>query len=326
MIVAFGFRPSQAEKYRGHGTELTREFKSEILPSSKHMQKNTATESIFKSPNMSAREFHDFSSLIYTECGIKMPPAKKTMLTARLTKRLRSLGLDSFGQYYAYVCSPNGRSEELRSLIDVVSTNKTDFFREPAHFDYLVQMALPELMGAFKSGFRKKLRLWSAGCSTGEEPYTLAIVLSESAEKYRGLNFSILSTDISTKVLKKAALGIYEQEKVEPVPMSLRKKYFMKSKDKNKRLVRIMPEIRSLLEFRRLNFMQNDFQIREPMHVIFCRNVIIYFDRPTQEAVLYRLCRYLIPGGYMFTGHSETLNGLDLPLVPVANTVYRKSG
>jgi chemotaxis protein methyltransferase CheR len=274
---------------------------------------------------MTEKEFFAFSKLIYSECGIKMPPTKKTMLKTRLMKRLRSLGMDSFSCYYEYVSSPNGRSEELWSLIDVVSTNKTDFFREPSHFDYLVQNALPALLETHGPGNLKRIRIWSAGCSSGEEPYTLAIVMSEYSQKIRGLKFSILSTDISTKVLDKAVVGIYEHEKVLPIPMALKKKYLMRSKDKNKDFVRFTPEIRSLIKFRRLNLMENDFQIREPMQIIFCRNVIIYFDRPTQEAVLSRICRHLIPGGYLFVGHSETLSGLNLPLVPLSNTVYRKS-
>ncbi len=273
---------------------------------------------------MSERTFLKFSSFVHSELGIKMPTGKKTMLQARLSKRLRKLGIMSFDEYYDFVFSGEGRAEELQNMIDVITTNKTDFFREPRHFDYIVQTALPELIhnGAIKNG--RKVLVWSAGCSTGEEPYTIAIVLSEFAERCPGFQFSILATDLSTKVLKEAALGIYSEEDVETIPLGLKKKYLLKSRDRKKRMVRIVPELRSGIDFRSLNFMEDDYGIRRARDVIFCRNVLIYFDRPTQEIVLKRICRHLRPGGYMFMGHSETLNGLSVPLSQAAPTIYRK--
>ncbi|HUU41914.1 MAG TPA: protein-glutamate O-methyltransferase [Desulfatiglandales bacterium] len=275
---------------------------------------------------MTNRTFSRFSEFIHTECGIKMPPTKKTMLEARLSKRLRSLGMDSFEDYCDYVFSTEGFEGELANMVEVVTTNKTDFFREPKHFDYLLETALPAVINARGPGESKKVGVWSAGCSTGEEPYTLAMVLNEFAEQCRGFRYSILATDISMKVLEKAAMGIYEEANTDPIPPALQKKYLMKSKDRSKGFVRIVPELRSAVRFRRLNFMDGDFGIREPLDIIFCRNVIIYFDRPTQEMLLNRLCRYLIHGGYIFMGHSETLNGLDVPLALVTTTVYRKQG
>jgi chemotaxis receptor (MCP) glutamine deamidase CheD len=166
--------------------------------------------------------------------------------------------------------------------------------------------------------------IWCAGCSTGEEPYSLAMVLNEFAEQNREFRFLVLATDISSKVLEQARLGIYEEEHIESIPLSLRKKYLLRSKEKDKNLVRIIPELRAFIRFRRLNFMDTSFGLRELMDIVFCRNVIIYFDRPTQEAVLNRICSYLQPGGYLFTGHSETLNGMNLPLNPVSHTVYKQ--
>ncbi len=273
---------------------------------------------------MSPKMFLRFSSFIRNELGINMTDAKKTMLQARLQKRLRQLGIPTFEEYYDYVFSPEGMREELFQMIDVITTNKTDFFREPKHFEYLTGTVLPELLRSKGSGVFRKASFWSAGCATGEEPYTLAMVLSEFAEKHHGFQFSILGSDISTQVLRKAMLGIYEHEKVEPVPMPLRKKYLLRSRDRKKTLVRIAPALRSLVTFRRINFLEPDFGLRTPMDVIFCRNVIIYFDRPTQKRVLGNILRYLRKGGYLFTGHSETLNGLDLPLVATTSTVYRK--
>ena len=274
---------------------------------------------------MSDGTFLKFSSFVQSELGIKMPKVKKTMLQARLSKRLRKLGMMNFDEYYEFVFSPDGIKTELQNMIDAVTTNKTDFFREPKHFDYLVKMVLPELMhsGSIKNG--RKALVWSAGCSTGEEPYTIAIVLGEYAKRYPGFQFSILATDLSIKVLEEAALGIYSETDVETIPIELKKKYLLKSKDRKKRKVRIVPELRSGIDFRRLNFMEDDYGIRRPRDIIFCRNVLIYFDRLTQEMVLNRICRHLRPGGYIFMGHSETLNGLNVPLVQAAPTIYKKA-
>lgn len=272
---------------------------------------------------LSDKEFRRLSEFIHTECGIKMPPGKRTMLEGRLRKRLRDLGIGSFTEYYEYLLSPQGLAGEYVHMINVVTTNKTDFFREPAHFDYLVQKVLPQLVDC-GLGVGRRLNVWSAGCSTGEEPYTLAIVLSEFAQNYRSFDFSILATDISTKVLEKARTGIYDHDRVKPVSLFLRKRYLLRNKDRAKKLVRVAPELRSKVRFQRVNFMDRKFGISDKMAVIFCRNVLIYFDRPTQEQVLARVCRHLIPGGYLFTGHSETLQGLNLPLTNVATTVYRK--
>jgi len=250
-----------------------------------------------------------------------MPVPKRIMLEVRLKKRLRALGLESYEEYCDYLFSPAGMEKERVFMINVVTTNKTDFFREPKHFEYLVQTALPELMRLYGIGMR---RLWSAGCSTGEEPYTLAMVLSEFAARTPGFNFTLLATDISTAVLEKAVRGIYKEERIDTVPFECKRKYFMRSKDKEKRLVRIVPEVRSLVKFRRLNFIDHDFGMRELQDIIFCRNVIIYFERLTQEKVLKRLCKHLIPGGYLFMGHSESLSSLNLPLVTVGPMVYRK--
>jgi len=202
-----------------------------------------------------------------------------------------------------------------------VTTNKTDFFREPGHFDFLVDRALPEV-SRNESG--RPFLIWSAGCSTGEEPYTMAIVLSEYAQSHPGFRFRILASDISTVVLGKAELGVYTSDVVAPVAAQLRRKYFMRSRQPGSERVRVVPELRRSIEFRRLNFMDADYGIAEKADAIFCRNVIIYFDRPTQERILLKLANCLMPGGYMFVGHSETLHDMNLPLEPVAPALYRR--
>ena len=276
------------------------------------------------SVTMSENDFSLFSELIENLCGIKMPRVKKTMLEARLRKRMRALGLRSFREYWNYIDSPKGKKIELVNMIDVVTTNKTDFFREPAHLEYLYNEALPELLADPEREKHQGLRIWSAGCSTGKEAYSLAMILSEYSRNKGPLAFTIHGTDISTKVLEKAARGIYDQDKAEAIPPAYRKRYLLKSRDPEKRTIRIAPEIRSLATFSRLNFLEENYGFTIPFDVIFCRNVIIYFERENQQRILTRICRNLIPGGYLFTGHSETLHGMTLPIRPLAPSVYRK--
>jgi chemotaxis protein methyltransferase CheR len=279
----------------------------------------------FVRATMSNDLFRRLSEFIYAESGIKMPLSKKTMLEARLQKRLRTVGLNSFGEYCNYLFSPEGIANELVHMIDQVSTNKTDFFREPVHFEYLVENVVPELINRKGSGIRRKFMIWSAGCATGEEPYTLAIVMDEFSRKAKGFHYMVLGTDISSRVLDTARLGIYAEERIEPIPALFKNKYLMRGKDGSNGRVRVVPELRAHVQFRRLNFMAGDFGMREHMDVIFCRNVLIYFEKSTQETVVRRLCKHLIPGGYLFTGHTETLIGLDVPLEQVGNTIYRRT-
>lgn len=273
---------------------------------------------------MTAQEFTRLSEFIHTQCGIKMPPGKKIMLEARLQKRLKSVGAATFGDYCEYLFnSPHGK-DELVQMINAVTTNKTDFFREPAHFQILTDIVLPSFVDpASYSG--QCFTVWSAGCSSGEEPYTLAMVLSEFAALHPGFRFSVIATDISTKVLEKAQLGIYDEERVAMLPLTIKQRYLMKSKDRSKGQVRIAPELRSLIRFERVNLMDEQYRRPELLDVIFCRNVIIYFERMNQERLLGRLCSSLKPGGYLFLGHSETVHGFDLPLQRVTSTVYRKT-
>jgi chemotaxis protein methyltransferase CheR len=274
--------------------------------------------------SLSESDFRRLSAFIRSECGIKLSEQKRIMLEARLRKRLRALGIDSFGEYCEFLFSPGGLQQEKVHMIDVVTTNKTDFFREPKHFDYLVQQAIPELSRRRGAGTRQSLSLWSAGCSSGEEPYTLAMVLTEYAESRPGFRFSILATDISTKVLDKAFRGVYREERAGLMPETLQKRYLMRSKDRERGLVRVVPELRACVKFRRLNFMEDDFGIGGSFDIIFCRNVIIYFDRPTQQKVLQTIYGHLNPGGYLFMGHSETLSSLNMPFVSVGSMVYKK--
>lgn len=271
---------------------------------------------------LSSRDFARLSEYVYAEAGIRLGPEKRTMLEARLRRRLRELGMESYRRYCAYLFAPEGQREETVRFLDAVTTNKTDFFREPKHFEFLTERALGEMTARAEG---RPLLLWSAGCSSGEEPYTLAMVLSEYAETHPGFRFSLLATDLSTQVLEKAQLGVYPAETVEPVPPALRRKYLLRSREPGSERVRIVPELRRLVEFRRLNFMDADYGIGVRVDAIFCRNVIIYFDRPTQERILGKLASCLAPGGYLFVGHSETLHEMQLPLRAVGPALYRRT-
>jgi chemotaxis protein methyltransferase CheR len=271
---------------------------------------------------ISKRDFARLCDLIYTQSGINLSSDKKTMLELRIKRRVRSLNLNSFAAYCDYLFGHQGQRDEIIHLIDVVTTNKTDFFREPAHFEYLVNKSLPDLMA--RNGSARDLLIWSAACSTGEEPYTLAIVLSEYGKTHPGFRFRVLATDVSTTVLKKAHLGVFNEDVVRPVPAELRRKYFLRGRDPETNRVRVVPELRQLVGFRRLNFMDAEFGLTEKADVIFCRNVLIYFDRPTQEKILQKLTRHLVSEGYLFVGHAEALHDMNLPLVPVAPAAYRK--
>lgn len=283
----------------------------------------TARDWSAHSPTLSDRDFNRFSAFIYETCGIKLPPIKKTMLSARLQKRLRQLHLDSFSAYLDYVLSPDGQAKELCHMIDVVSTNKTDFFREAKHFDVMNTLVLPDYAQRMTHSSHKTLRVWSAGCSSGEEPYTLAMVLDDFFSRYPGLDYAIFATDICTEVLAKAEKAIYTDEVVAPVPLVLRNKYLMKGKGGSQGFHRVVPELRHKVTFQRLNFMDRDFGIEQKMDLIFCRNVIIYFDRKTQCALFEKFYRQFSPRGYLFTGHSETLEGIGDRMDRVASAVYR---
>jgi chemotaxis protein methyltransferase CheR len=276
------------------------------------------------SASLSVSDFSRLSSFIYNQCGIKMPDSKKIMVEARLRKRLRDLNMQNYAEYCDFLFSQRGSEAEITHMVDVITTNKTDFFREPKQFSFLSNNALPEFVNIDGTGIQRPLKVWSAGCSTGEEPYTLAIVLNEFGQKFTKYSFSILATDISTRVLEKAATGIYEEGKIAPIPKSLIHKYFLKSKNKEKKLVRVVPQLRSSVKFQWLNFMQDDFGIRETFDLIFCRNVIIYFDKPTQEKLIEKLVSQLKPGGFFFLGHSESIFSTNLPLVQVAASTYKK--
>jgi chemotaxis protein methyltransferase CheR len=264
---------------------------------------------------LSPEAFGRFARYNTSELGIRMPESKITMIQSRLMHRVRELRLTSVDEYRKYFFDRD-HAVEREHFINAVTTNKTDFFREPEHFRYLIETVLPALPRPFA-------RIWSAGCSSGEEPYTISMVLSEYARRMPGFDFAIVGSDISTKVLNRARDGIYQQSQVEPVPAGLRVRYLLQSRDRSRGLVRIAPDLRRKVTFRQLNFMDVDYGMDHLFDVIFFRNVMIYFDKATQETVLNKLSRYLAPGGYLFAGHSESLAGLEVPFQFVRSAVFR---
>jgi len=276
---------------------------------------------------LSERNYQRLAEVIHAHSGIRMPPAKRTMVEGRLRKRLRALDVPSLDEYCRILFDRDGLEGEFVHLIDAVTTNKTDFFREPDHFRYLAEEAVPRLRAERRAGADRPLKVWSAACSCGAEPYTLAMVLAElERSHHQGTpRISILGTDICTQVLEQAVAAIYPAEMIGPVPAEMRRRYLLRARDPERREVRIAPELRRHVRFARLNLMDARYPVDQDMDVIFCRNILIYFEKDTQHSVLKRLCRHLRPGGYLFLGHAESMIGGDLPVKPVAATVFRRA-
>ena len=268
-------------------------------------------------------EFRKIASFVESEVGIKMPKSKKLMMQTRLLPRLKILGINNFSDYVEYLfSSEQNRNEESIHLIDAITTNLTHFYRESNHFDYLTTDVIPALIN---SGV-KNLNVWSAGCSSGEESYTLSLVIEEfkTSNPNALFDYSILATDVSTKILEKAKKAVYSMESVKNIPVDIKNKYFEKNKESEKTEFRIKPEISQKVKFQRLNFMDDDFAVEKEMNIIFCRNVLMYFDKTTQGTVLKKIIKYLSKDGYIFLGHSETIYNMDLPLKMVAPTIFQK--
>jgi len=275
---------------------------------------------------LSIETFRELGNFIHSQIGIKMPDAKRTMVESRLHKRLLALDIKSYKEYCKYLFSAQGIERELPEFINQITTNKTDFFREPGHFTFLMEHALPEIAKRCEKNNTNRISMWCAACSRGHEPYTVAMIMNEFLRNHPrvSLSSSILATDISTQVLDVAKKAVYSHDEIEPVPMEMRKRYLLRSKNRKKDLVRINPELRKMVQFNWINLIKDTLKIREPMDVIFCRNVMIYFDKPTQEKLIKNLCSHLKSKGYLFVGHSEVLNCSNTPLVPMGHAIYHK--
>jgi chemotaxis protein methyltransferase CheR len=266
-------------------------------------------------------ELEGFRRILYNEVGITLSEAKQTMVSARLSKRLRSLGIKSYGEYLQFLQSKEGQELEFDHFIDAMTTNKTEFFRERNHFDILSGSLLPEIRRGMARG--EPFLIWSAGCSTGEEPYSLAMLLYDHFLCVPE-TFSVLATDISTRALERARKAVYSKEIVESVPKQFMDRFLLRGKGRQQGSFRVAPEIRTKVVFDRLNLMDDVLSIDGPAHVIWCRNVMIYFDTQTKVELCRKLHRLLAPGGYLFIGHSESLQTISDEFEPYAPAVYHK--
>ncbi len=271
--------------------------------------------------NLKPREFRRLSQFVYQNFGILLPPSKRGMAESRLQIRLQALQMASYREYMDFVLSPAGK-REVFSLIDRISTNKTDFFREGNHFKFLREVILPRHEKKFAY---QELKVWSSGASSGEECYSIGISIEEYIRAHqRAINYSIIGTDISVFVLKQATGAVYPLEQVRKIPPEIVKRYFLRNKDAKKKIVRVEAKLRQKIKFQWLNLIDDHYNLFQEFDVIFCRNVLIYFDRKTQEAVIRKLCGKLRSGGYLLLGHSETISNVDFPLRRLGSTIYQK--
>jgi chemotaxis protein methyltransferase CheR len=273
-----------------------------------------------ESEPLGEQDFLRLAELIHARSGIKMPPSKKTFLEGRIRRHVRRLGLATMNEYCKWLFEEGGLVQDETGLLDAVTTNKTEFFREPHHFEFLSNVVLPNFQTS-AGGHQHPLRIWSAGCSNGAEPYSLAMICEDFARTNSRFRFEILASDISTEVLRMAMRAIYPHSAIGPVSMELRKRYFLHDPGIDE--VRVIPDLRRRVIFKHHNLMDEPYPVPQKMDIVFCRNLLIYFDRATQRKVLSRLCRYLKPGGYLFLGHSEgSVADLKLPLRRVGPTIF----
>lgn len=292
--------------------------------------RNFATQSALADVDVDADhlrpgDFQRIAALIGSEVGIKLPPTKRLMLEGRLRKRIRVRGLSTFNEYCDDLFRGDGLEAELPYLINAVTTNKTDFFREPDHFDFMEDHIVPALLLERRGERHPLLKIWSAASSTGAEVYTIAMILADIAAQRNDFRFSILGTDISTAVLAQAERAVYIAEMIAPVPPEKQNRYVMNARRPGDRPeVRIVPELRRRVRFAQLNLMDKTYPFDRDVDVIFLRNVLIYFEREDQEAVVSRLVGHLRPGGFLLLGHSESMISAVNSMRQVAPAVYQK--
>jgi chemotaxis protein methyltransferase CheR len=274
----------------------------------------------FRLMTISDDEFDLIRNLVYKQFGIALTPVKKSLVVGRLQKTLRLLGFSSFGQFYEHVVN-DASGAALDALVNQISTNHTFFYREAAHFAFFRQKALPEITRRLQQENKRDIRLWCAGCSSGEEAYTIMMeMLEHFADSYRLWDAGLLATDISAKALAKAAAAVYPDENVSNVPAAAMR-YFKRN---SSGAWEVSSAVKQEVTFRRFNLMNETFPFKKPFHAIFCRNVMIYFDQPTRQELVGKFYASLVPGGYLFIGHSESL-GRDQELFEyVMPAVYRR--
>ncbi len=261
------------------------------------------------SDELSEKDFQRVSSVIYKHCGINLSDGKKTLMQARLAKRMRALQYSSFRKYIDFALSQAGQ-QEFYSLVDSLSTNLTSFFREKSHFQYLIDQFLPKLLEKKSRLSEHKIRIWSAGCSSGEEPYSLAITLIENIPDYQKWDVKILASDVSTQILDRAKQGTYVQSRVKPLTKEQKRRFLVPNNIEGEKVYQVSRELQNIICFRYLNLMK-EWPCKGPFDIIFCRNVMIYFDKPTQAKLVERFGKCLAKKGVLCIGHSESLAGIN---------------
>jgi chemotaxis protein methyltransferase CheR len=273
---------------------------------------------------ITSAEYDFIRNTVYDHSRINLGPSKKELVMARLSKRLRALNLSTYAEYIALIKSPAGR-EEMTNLIDSISTNHTYFFREPQHFDFLSQTVLPQFCEDPSKRGAKHFKVWSAATSSGEEPYTISLILDDYFSRVKGWTWSILCTDISTRVLAKAEQGVFSHDRLGPVRPDWLIRYFDKGIGESDGFYRVKSEIRRNLQFKALNLLAPSYPFRETFQVVFCRNVMIYFDRETQQELIEKIYPLVEPGGYLIIGHAESLTNIKHPFKLIKPSIYRKA-
>lgn len=312
------------------------------------MQTQVIDNSVFP---MGLREFKLFRSLVHERTGIWLRDGKQIMLASRLSRRLRYHGLPDFASYYDFVQRVQHNSDEIRELINCVTTNKTSFFRERHHFEFMANTVVPQIKSAARQGSAKNIRVWSAACSTGEEPYSIAITLLEKLQAPESLKsvartqdgakrlglpglvtapgswkIEVVASDIDTAVLATATRAVYRDDSLATVDTPLQRKYFLRGKDDMQGYVKVKPDVARLVQFKRINLMDAQWPLDNLFDVIFFRNALIYFNQETQDVFLRKMARYLKPNGYLFLGNSEHIPWLADILAPLNHTMYQLRG
>ena len=274
--------------------------------------------------DLSDKEYKAFVDLVYKQSGINLGDNKQHLVKTRLQKIMRKLNMKTFKEYYDYIVKSADNSQ-LIELIDAITTNHTHFFREQDHFRYLVNYIIPEIISRKRLSGENRIRAWCCATSSGEEPYTIMMCLLETIANIQEFDFKFLCTDISPKVLTIAVNGLYNEEKVKNIPKPFLSKYFDKTDKKGESIYQVKSILKDYLRFRLFNLMTAQFPFKGKFDFIFCRNVMIYFDTPTREALLSKLLNYLVPGGFLFIGHSENITmNVKNRLKIIAPAIYEK--
>ena len=302
------------QEYRNNGHTL--------MMNAENTLENSAMNNNAAHKPLTDEEFDLLRKFIYEHTGISLADHKRALVYSRLARRLRFHGMNSYGKYYELLIDGDPDGNELGEMISAITTNKTDFYRENHHFDFLAEQIIPSIKQQAIATNDRKIRIWSAASSTGQEPYTIAMTLLDTLDNVNNWDAKILATDIDTNVLAYAESGVYNQDQSEQLPEDKLQRYFRKSRGDQEGLIMAKPVLKSLIAFRQLNLLSEPWPIRGPFDVIFCRNVIIYFDRPTQQRLITRLSQLLKPEGYLMLGHSEALHSIEHKLEHLGKNIY----